>query len=108
MNEDILSLLLQAEDGYNEAVKNASKKAEDYAAERKNAQSAYIEKLKQEWHLFEKAENDKLTGRLAEDDQKLEAKMDELKKRLKASRDKKADQISDRLKEEVFALYGDS
>jgi len=106
LNEDILALILQAEDEYHDAVENAAKKAEDYAGERKKNQNAYIEELKHNWRLFETSENEKLALRLSGDEQKLEAEMDELKKRLTVSRDKKADQISERLKKEVLSLYG--
>ena len=102
-----MSLLLQAEDEYHDAVKNAAKRAEDYANECKNRQSAYIEELKQNWRLFETSENEKLVKRLSEDEQRLEEKMTELKKRLKTSRDNKAEQISERLRSEVLSL-GDS
>jgi len=106
LNEDILSLLLQTESEYHAAMKNATKEAEDYADDSKEKQNAYIEGLKQEWDLFEKAENDKLAKMLADDEVRLEAKTAELKEQLRISQKKKADLISERLKEEVLSLYG--
>ena len=103
-----MSLLLQAENEYHAAVRSAVSEAEKYADDCKKKQDAYIENLKQEWHSFEKSENDKRDKKLAEDEKNLEAKTAELKKRLKICQEKKADQISERLKGEVLALYGNS
>jgi predicted nucleic acid-binding Zn-ribbon protein len=87
-------------------MKNAVKAAEDYAAERRGEQNAYIEELKQNWHSFENSENEKLEKMLSEDEQRLELKTAELKDKLRISQKKKADMISERLKEEVLSLYG--
>jgi len=106
LSEDILSLLLQAENEYHAAMENAVKDAENYADDCKKKQAAYIEDLKQDWHLFEKSENDRLDKMLDEKEQDLETKMAELKEQLKISQQKKADLISERLKEEVIFLYG--
>lgn len=106
MSEDILLLILKAEDEYDAAIKNAAKQAEEYADACKKQQTDYIESIKQNWHLFEKSEIEKLEAVLAETEQKLEAKTAELKIRLKASQKSKADFISKRLKEEVISLYG--
>ena len=107
MNEDILYLLLQAENEYHAAMKNAVKDAEDYSDECRKKQAAYIEELKQKWHLFEDSEKSKLEKMLFENGQKLEIKAAELKERLRTGQKKKADQISERLKKEVLSLYGD-
>ena len=106
MNEDILYVLLQAENEYQSAMKNAVKEAEDYADGLRNKQAAYIEELKQNWHLFEVSENEKLEKMLFDDEQRLEAKTADLKEQLRISQKKKADLISERLKEEVLSLYG--
>ena len=106
MNEDILYLLLQAENEYHSAMKNAVKEAEDYADECRERQNGYIEELKKNWHLFENSENGKLEQMLSENERKLEAKAAELKEYLRISQKKKADLISERLKEEVLSLYG--
>jgi len=101
-----LALLLQAENEYNTAVKTAVSEAENYADGCKKNQNAFIESLKQEWHLFEKSENEKFEKILDENEQNLEAKTKELKKQLKINQERKADFISERLKEEVLSLYG--
>jgi len=106
LNEDILYVLLQAENEYQSAMKNAVKEAEDYADGLRNKQAAYIEELKQNWHLFEASEIEKLEKRLFDDEQKLEVRAAELKEQLKISQKKKADMISERLKKEVLSLYG--
>jgi len=101
-----MSMLLQAENEYHDAVKNAVKRAENYADNSKKRQAAYIEILKSDWDSFETDENAQLDKTLADDEQKLETEMEELKKHLKISQEKKADMISERLKEEVLSLYG--
>jgi len=106
LNNDILQLILQAENEYHAAMKNVVAEVENYADEYRKRQNAYIEDLKREWHLFEKSENDKFTEMLAESEKKLDAKMTELKKQLNVSKKKKADLISERLKKEVVSLYG--
>jgi len=106
LNEDILSVLLQAESEYHAAVENAVENAGIYTDDCRKKQSAYIEVLKQDWDSFEKAESDKLENMLLKDEQKMEAEMEELRKRLKISQSEKADIISERLKEEVLSLYG--
>ena len=106
MNDDILSLLLQAENEYLEALKIAAKKASEYAVNSKEKQNDYIKKLEQEWRSFEKSENNKLAETLAETERRLEMKTAEFKKQLQDSQKQKAGLISDRLKEEVLSLYG--
>ena len=106
MNEDILTLFLQAENEYHNAIKNAAQKGGDYADDSKAQQNVYIEKLKHDWYLFEKTETEKLSKMLFDDEQRLEAETAESKKRLKINQKKKADLISERLKEEVLSLHG--
>jgi len=104
LNEDILSLILQAENEYHAAMKKTAEEAEGYADGRKKEQDAYIEGLKRDWHLFEESENKKLAEMFEENEKKLETEAAELKKRLIASQKKKADLISGRLKKEVISL----
>jgi hypothetical protein len=106
LNEDVISLLLQVENDYHNAVKTAVDEAMNYADGCKKKQDAYIDGLNRDWHLFETSENNKLDKKLSEDEKNLEAKTAELKTRLKISRENKAELISERLKEEVLALYG--
>ena len=106
LNDDIFLLILQAENEYHVAIKNAVKKAENYVDDCKKKQNSYIEDLKQDWRLVEKSENDKFSKMLSENTEKLENKMAESKKYLNISQKKKIDSISDRLKKEVISLYG--
>ena len=106
LKEDILNLILQAESEYHGTVRNALKEAEKYVDGCKEKQSAYIEDLKQEWHLSEEAESEQFGKTLSEDEQKMEAEIAELKKRLKICQEKKMDSVSERLKKEVLSVYG--
>jgi len=106
LNEEIMALLLHAENEYHSAVMKAAREAEHYAADRKKKQHAYFEQLRREWERFEKSENEKLEKTLAEVEHKLEKDTAQMKRQLKASQEKKAGQISERLKEEVLSLYG--
>ena len=106
MNEDILSALLQAENEYKLIIENAARRGEEYAAGCRQTQSAYIESLNLEWDSFEKSEGEKLKNTLREDEQKMESDAKNLKERLKSGQTAKAGIISERLKEEVLALYG--
>ena len=104
MNEDILSLLLQAENEYHAAMKNAVKESEYDEDDRKQKQRAYIGDLTREWQSFENSENEKLAKTLADDERRLEAETADLKKRLQNAQQKKAELISERLKKEVLSL----
>lgn len=103
-----MSLLLQAENEYQIAMKSAVKDMEDYADECRQRLNAYIEELKNGWNMFEKMENEKLAKMLSEDERRLENKTVELKKHLKLNQEKMAEIISERLKKEVLSLYGNS
>lgn len=104
MEEDILSLILQAETEYRSFVEKAAEQAEGYAAECKERREAYIETLKQELNAFEKDENESLALTLAENERAMENEAAELKERLRACQAKKAEAISDRLAKEVLSL----
>jgi len=106
LKEDILNLILQAENEYHITVKDAVTTAEKYADECKEEQDIYRKNIKHEWQLFKKAENDRLEKALCEDEQKKKAETAELKERLRVCQQKKADLISERLKREVLSLYG--
>jgi len=108
LNEDILSALLQAEGDYYAALKNAAQKSGEYAAKCKREQSDFIDSLARGWDAFEKAENDKLKDTLAADERRMEEETKNLKERLRDRQRERADTISERLKEEVLALYGSS
>ncbi|MCL2518188.1 MAG: hypothetical protein FWF15_06450 [Oscillospiraceae bacterium] len=108
MNEDILTLLLQVENEYQTAMRNAVKEMEEYADECRQKQLAYIEELKHGWNMFEKTENEKLAKMLSDDEERLETMTIELKNQLKLAQEKIAEMISERLKKEVLSSYGNS
>ncbi|MCL1795027.1 MAG: hypothetical protein FWG34_14325 [Oscillospiraceae bacterium] len=101
-----MSALLKAENDYHAALANASKKADEYSGQQTKKREEYIEALKGDWRAFESSEKEKFEQTLLEDGRKMEAKAAEQKKRLRTSQQKKADAISERLKEEVLAAYG--
>ena len=105
LKEDIINLILQAEKEYHNKLKKAVTEAEKYADDCKKKQGAIIDEMQEEWYSFEKAENEKLKNALYEDEQKMEIEMAKSKEQLKIRQIKKADLISDRLKEEVLSLY---
>ena len=108
MNEDIISVILQAEKEYHDIMHNVMKLAETYEEDSKKKQTAFIDTLKQNWIKFEASENEKLINTLAENEKALEIKMADLKNHLNMRQKKMADLISERLKEEVVSLYGNS
>ena len=104
MKEDMVAHLLLAESEYNDAIKAAVTEAELYERDRKEEQLAYAERLKHEWHEYERAENEKLELRLFAENEKMEKEADRLKGQMRVLRKENAEQISTRLKEEVLSL----
>ena len=104
MKEDVLAMLLQSESEYYSDVESAVKDAEKYVGDRRNEQIVYIEGLKKELQFFEKSESEKLEQSLSAQSEKMEKEAERLKKRMKARQEKKADRISELLKEEVLSL----
>jgi len=102
MEEDVLSLLLQAENEYHITMKQAVIEAENYVENRRNERTAHIEELKQKLILFEKSESEKLEHTLLAESKKMEEEAARQKKQMKARQGEKADQISQLLKEEVL------
>ena len=103
MKGEILSLLLQAESEYGSAMRSAIREAEAYAGERRREQEAYEEELKREWHRFEEEQNGALEKALALEEERMEAEAIILKERMRLRQEEKADEISERLKEEVLS-----
>ena len=103
-NEDILNLILQAEKEYQTIMKNSVIDAGQYVDEGKAKQDAYFEELKRDWYLFAKGESQKYLKMLYEDEKRMETEIAELKEQYKLCQKKKADSISERLKEEVLSL----
>ena len=101
-----MQLILKAEGEYRDSVKSAATEAEDYADARKKEQSAYFDVLKQEYQLFEKAENEKMKNAFSEQQRQIEEETVNAKLLLKERCDKKAEAISERLKKEVLSLSG--
>ena len=108
MKDNILNLILEAERDYLDALDNARLNGEGYVDERRKAQEEFLEKLKQEWLLFEKAEGDRLQKMFDDEERKMEAITVEKKEELRKLQEIMADTISQRLKEEVLSIYGDS
>ena len=104
MKENILNLILKAENDYHHSVQKAVDEADLYADGCKEEQGAYLESLQEEWYLFEKSENEVFKKKLSEAELKLEAKLVEDKEQLKLRQQNKAGQISERLKREVLSL----
>lgn len=103
MKEDIFEHIMQAEEGYKEALKAALAEAGEYVDECRDKQSTYFEGLRQDWDMFESAENDRFAGALRNEELKMEADTAEYIKQLRANQELKAETISQRLKEEVLS-----
>ena len=104
MDNDTISAVLHAEDGYHETVRAYAEDAERYVDESKKKQSVYLESLKYDWYLFEKSEKEKFEKSFAEDSARMENGAAETKRGLKAMQEEKIDEISERLKREVLAF----
>ena len=104
MKEDFFSMLLQSENEYHNAVKNAVKEAEKYVDDRRREQTAFIERLKNDLRVYEKTESKKLEQALSAENDKMEKEAVRLKKQMMSLKEKKADRISELLKEEVLSL----
>ena len=108
MKTNALELIIKAENDYQDTVNNAVTEAEKYVEDLRLGQAAYAQRLELEWGLFEQSENMKLEGALQRDKQQLEEETERAMGRLKDLQSRKLDLISDRLKEEVLSLHGDS
>ena len=104
MEQDILSVLLQAESEYDSVIKHAVKEAENYVESRRNEQTAEIEELKRKLVAFEMTENEALEQTLIDEGEKMETEAARLKEQMKIRQEEKADRISELLKEEVLSL----
>lgn len=106
MNKGIVSLIMQAENEYHDAVKKAAAEADIYAADCAKKQKAYLDEQKREWERFEKAENEALKEKLLKAERIIEKETEQKEDRLRACQEEKADSISERLKMEVLTEYG--
>ena len=108
MKTNVLELIIKAEHDYRDTVDNAVTEAEKYVDERRKAQSDHIMGLEYDWRAFERAENEKLEEALLNDKRLLEEETEKTMEQLKELQSRKLDSISDRLKEEVLSLHGNS
>ena len=106
MEEDILRMIINAEEKYQSAVRNALETADKYTEDRQKEQIAAREALTRDWHLFEIAETENLERLIHEEERKIDAETAQLKVTFKTHQVSKVDIISERLKEEVLAFYG--
>ena len=104
LKEEVLSLLLQTESEYHNAIKKAVKSAEKYVDDSRKEQAAYIEGLKQDLYFFEKTGSEELELMLSAESEKMETEAVRLKEKMKLRQEEKADRISDSLKKEVLSL----
>jgi len=104
MKQDILNLILHAENEYHGTIRSFVAEAEKYVDSRKKEQSVYLEGLKYNWYLFEKGEKEKFEVRLGETERRLEAETAQKKERLKARKEENIEALSERLKEEVLSF----
>ena len=104
MKQDILNLILRAEDEYREKLGASIIEAEQYVDESKKKQIDNFERLKYEWYLFEKREKEKFEKLLIETEQKMEAETQIKKDGLSARRRDRIGPVADRLKKEVLSL----
>ena len=108
MKEDVISIILHAENDYHHAMEKAVTAAEKYTQDKRNGQNAYLEDLHAGFHLFEKEERAIFEEALNKGMREMDEENAAMKDRLKACQISKAGQISERLKREVLAIYGDS
>jgi len=108
LKTDVLELIIKAENDYQVTVDKAVVEAEKYVEARRNEHSEDARRIEHEWSQFEKAENKKLERALQHEKRRLEEETERAMGRLKELQSRKLDQISDRLKEEVLSLHGDS
>ena len=106
MKNDVLKLIIQAEEDYQQMVKEAVHAAERYVDEQRDVQSVYVKSLDDEWALFEEETNRSLEEKLAISEQQQEAALEKRKEDLQLRQQAKAENISERLKEEVLTFYG--
>jgi len=108
MIEDVISVVLRAENDYHFAINNAVEEAEKYAGDSRKLQSAYLDGLRRGFHEFEKAQQEEFEMTLYESMRKMDEENAASKETLKNCQHLKSRQISKRLKKEVLHQYGDS
>ena len=106
MKNDVLQLIIQAEEDYQKTVHEAVLEAEQYVDEQRDKQSVYIKQLEEEWTLFEGKENRVLEEKMTANQVEQEAILEQRKIELQARQQEKKADISERLKKEVLTFYG--
>jgi len=108
MEEDIIGIVLRAENEYQYAINNAVEKAEEYAEGNRGDQSAFLEKQRLDFELFEKEQREHFEKTLRENMHKMNEDNSISKEKLTASFTGKAETVSDRLMKEVLVIHGNS
>jgi len=106
VKEDTLSILLQTENDYHNAIKTAVSEAGKYVAGRRKEQAEYLDELKRSLRSYEETEGKKMSQALLAESDRMEEEAIKLKEKMKACQASMAKQIVQRLKEEVLSSYG--
>ena len=108
MIEDVISVVLRAENDYHFAMSKAVEEAEKYADDSKEKQGAYFEGLRRGFHDFEEAQQEEFEKTLYDSMRKMDEENAISRDQLKNCQHTKSEQISKRLMKEVLHQYGDS
>ena len=108
MSDNIISIVLQAEDDYHYAIEKTALEAEQYEQDSRITQSAYLDELRNGFKTFESSQRNEFDKTLYESMQKMDNENDTIKAQLKTCQINMAELISERLKKEVLSLYVDS
>ena len=105
MIEDVINTVLRAENDYHFAMNNAIEEVERYAQESREKQGDYLEKLRNDFHLYERTQREQFEESLNVSMRKMDEEIAASKEQLKASQVRKAELISERLKWEVLFIW---
>jgi len=108
MIEDVMNIILRAENDYHFAISNAVEEAEKYAEDSRRKQGAYLDGLRRGFHEYERAQQAEFEKTLYDSMRKMNEDNAAAKEHLEDCQHKKSGQISARLKKEVLYQYGDS
>jgi len=108
MDDNIINIILRTENDYRETIEKAVTAAGSYTEDCRNGQNDFFNELRDEYHIFEKTEREQFEEALRLGMSEMDEEHAMMKKRLKACQEQKAGLISERLKKEVLAIYGDS
>jgi len=108
VEEDIIGIVLRAENDYQFAINSAVEKAEKYADDSRKDQSAYLEKLRLDFDMFESEQSSSFEETLRDNMRKMDEDNILLKEQLTACFSNKVETVSERLMKEVLLVHGDS